>query len=118
MSESQLVLSQLEDVTVVSFRSSSIIDGVAVEAIAKEVYALVDEKARRKIILDFEQVKFLSSSMLGVLVALQKKTKAIKGRFIIAGLRPDLHKVFKITKLDKILEFADSEQTAMSKFHE
>ena len=113
MPVSGLVVSQIEDVTVVSFRSNSIIDAATVEAIAQELYALVDKQARRKLVLDFEQVRFLSSQMLGTLVALQKKIKTIKGRYVIAGLRPELYKVFKITSLNKILEFADTEGEAL-----
>ena len=113
MAASGLVISQIKDAAIVSFRDSSILDGQAVDAIAKKLYALVDEQAHRKIILEFDFVRFLSSSMLGVLIALQKKSKAIKGRFVIASLREDLRKVFQITRLDKILEFADSEATAL-----
>ena len=115
MSASDLVVSQIQGVTLVSFRAASILDGAVVEAMAGELYALVDQQAQRKLILDFTRVQFLSSSMLGALIALQKKSKAIKGRVIIVGLRPQLQKIFKIMKLDKILEFADDEQEAFKR---
>ncbi len=110
-------ISQIQDVTVVNFQQSSILDSAAVEAIGESLYKLVDEQARRKIVLDFTPVRFLSSSMLGVLIALQKKARTIKGKIVLCGLRPELMKVFKITKLDKMLTFADDEQQALRKFH-
>ncbi|HUT58965.1 MAG TPA: STAS domain-containing protein [Phycisphaerae bacterium] len=116
MPPSGLVVSEIENVTIVSFRSASIIDLPSVEAIGRDLYTLVDEQAKRRIILDFSAVKFLSSQMLGVLIALQKKSKAIKGRVVLCGLRPELQKVFKITKLDKILEFAPDEGEALKRF--
>ena len=116
MPASDLVISQIQDVTIVDFRNTSILDGGAVEAIAGQLYALVDEQARRKILLDFSAVRFLSSRLVGALLALHKKAQAIKGRFILCGLRPELHKVFKIMKLEKILEFADSEETGLMSF--
>ena len=85
------------------------------ESIGKELYALVDQQARRKVIVDFAAVRFLSSQMLGVFVALQKKAKDIDGRAILCGLRPELMKVFKITRLDRILEFAADEREALGK---
>ena len=116
MPSSNLVLSQIENVTIVSFRSASIIDLPSVESIGRDLYTLVDDQAKRRIILDFSAVKFLSSQMLGVLIALQKKAKSIRGRVVLSGLRPELMKVFKITKLDKLVEFASDEADALKCF--
>jgi anti-sigma B factor antagonist len=116
MPESGLVISQIQEVTVVSFRNRSILDSVGVEAISRELYALVDEQARKKIVLDFSNVRFLSSQMLGVLIALHKKLKEIGGRYVIAGLQPELHRVFRITRLDKVLDFAPDETKALAEF--
>jgi len=113
MAMSGLVMSQYQGVMVVGFRNSSILDGATVQAIGQELYKLADEQAQRKIILDFAPVRFLSSAMLGVLVALMKKSRAIKGRVILCGIRPELQKIFKITSLDKIMEFAEDEAGAM-----
>jgi len=108
-----LVISQIMDVTIVNFRNASILNGLAVEAIAQELYDLVDARARRKIILEFDAVRFLSSTMIGVLMTLHKKAEDIKGRFIIVGLRPELQRVLKIMKLEKLLELADTEAEAL-----
>jgi anti-anti-sigma factor len=53
--------------------------------------------------------------MLGVLISLQKRARLIGGRVVLCAMRPDLMKVFQITKLDKILEFAPSEREALAK---
>ena len=54
--------------------------------------------------------------MLGVLIRMQKRAGAIKGRVAILGLQPDLYKVFKITRLDKLFDFYDKEDDAMKSF--
>lgn len=110
-----LVVTQVEGVTVVTFRSASILDLPTMEAIAVELYALVDQQARKKVVLDFAAVRFLSSSMLGILVSLQKRSRGIGGRVVLCSMRPDLLKVFQITKLDKVLEFAADERAALKK---
>jgi len=115
MPPSGLVVSQIQGVTVVNFRDSSILDGVAVQTLGEELYKLVDEQAQRKIILDFGPVRFLSSSMVGVIISLNKKAKAIEGQMVICGLRPELFKVFKIMSLDRVIPFAKDEQEAMIK---
>lgn len=113
MAESGLIITRLFDVTTVTFRDTSILDGAVVEAIGRELYELVDSQALRKLTLDFTAVRFLSSSMLGVLIQLHKKSQAIKGRLVICGLKPELKKVFKIMRLEKVLQFADDEAEAL-----
>jgi len=115
MSQTGLVISQVEGVTIVMFREAAILDMSAVEGISKDLYALVDQQAIRKIVLDFSTVRFLSSQMIGVLIKLQAKAAAIKGRVVLCGLQGELHKVFKITRLDKIMEFAPNEDEAMNR---
>ena len=116
MSNSGLVVMQIRDATVVNFRNTSILDGNAVEDIRSELYSLVGDRAQRKVVLDFTPVQFLSSMMLGVLLEMQKKSRAIKGRVVVCGLRPNIFEVFKIMKLDKLMDFAPDEKTALAQF--
>ena len=116
MTEVQLVVHSIHDVVVVNLGESTILDGTTIESIGKQLYVLVDEQAQRKVLLNFSRVKFLSSMMLGVLIRLQKRSAAIKGRVVIVGLRPDLHKVFKITRLEKLFDFYGDEKDALSSF--
>ena len=116
MKDVPLLVQTIADVTVVDQHSASILDGIAIEALGKHLFALVDEQARRKIVVDFSQVKLLSSMMLGVLVRLQKRAETINGRVVLCGLRPDLMKVFKITQLHKLFQFCKDENEAMNSF--
>lgn len=113
----QLVVQNIGDVVVVNFGDTAILDGLTIDAITRSLLDLVDNQARRKILLDFSRVRFLSSSMLGVLIRLQKRIGAINGRLAILGLRPELHKVFKITRLDKLFNFYNDEQDALNSFN-
>jgi anti-anti-sigma factor len=115
MPSAGLVMSEIKGVTIVGFQTASIMDQRTIEAIGADLYALVDEMAKKKIVLDFAAVKFLSSQMLGVLIHLQKKARQIGGRVVLCAMRPELMKVFQITKLDKILEFAPDERGALEK---
>ena len=116
MAVSDLVVSEVQGVTVVSFRNPSILDSAAVEKIGDELYAMVEQQAKRKILLDFAQVRFLSSQMLGVLLAMHQKSGQIKGKVVIAGLQPKLFEVFKIMNLHKLLQFADTEEQGLGCF--
>ena len=117
---SGLAIVSIRDISLVDFRHQSILDAPVIEAIGRELYALVDEQARKKIVLDFTKVQFLSSQMLGVIITLYKKSLAIKGQVVLCGVRPEIMKVFAIMKLDKLVRLVATEREAMEAlgFHE
>lgn len=111
-----LLTHQMRDVTVVNLNDCSILDAQQVEELGGELNHLVDDRACRKIVIDFTKVKFLSSSALGVLIRLQKKAREIKGSIALCGLRKELMQIFKITSLDKLFAFYDTEEQALAAF--
>jgi anti-sigma B factor antagonist len=113
-----LLVSKFSGVTVVSFRDRSILDGAVVDRLAEKLFRLVDEHARRMILLDFREVRFLSSTMMGVLLALHRKASDIRGKVVISGLNPTVMQAFKIMRLDAVLTIADSARSGMSSFHD
>lgn len=112
----RLLIQSVRDVTIVRIKEASILDTLVIQEMAKELDALVDKKAKKHLVLDFSEVKFLSSSALGVLVTLRKKVEAIKGQLVIACMNKDLRKIFKITNLEKLFKFADNEEDALAVF--
>jgi anti-sigma B factor antagonist len=111
-----LLIQSIRDVTIVRFRETSILDTQLIQQISEDLTRLIEAQHRRKVLLDFSSVKFLSSSALGVLVTLKKKADSIKGTLVISGMNKDLRKVFKITNLDKMFEFKDDESSALEVF--
>jgi len=112
----RLVIHPIRDVTIVNFNESTILDTLQVDQIGQELYTLVDDRACRKIILDFEKVRMLSSSALGVLITMRKKSEAIKGTIVLCSMKPDLQKLFKITRLDKLFKHYPNEAKALESF--
>jgi len=108
-----LVMTFVQDLAIVTFQHPALTDARQLEALGAELYALVDQQARRQIILDFSRVRLLSSRMLGVLISLHKRAAGIKGRVILCGLAPTLMEIFKITRMDKVMEFPDDQNRAM-----
>ena len=115
-SGANLVISKAEGVTIVDFHDAAVLDGQAVEAISRDLYALIDQHAARKVLLDFRRVQFLSSRMIGVLTEMHKRAGGIKGKVVICGMRPNLFKVFQTMRLDKLLHFAPDGPEAMRLF--
>jgi anti-anti-sigma factor len=116
MANTGLLVQGIGDVTVVGFTNPSLLDSAAIQRVGEELYDLVDNRDKRKIILNFASVQFLSSTALGVLINLKRKADAIKGQVVLCGLRPELQRVFKITNLHKMFRFFPDEVKAMSGF--
>ena len=112
----RLLIQDIRGVTVVTFQEISILDALQIDEIGEEIYQLVDEQAKTKMVLDFANVRFLSSSALGVLITLSKKMEAIKGQMVLCSLQADLLEVFQISRLDRLFTFRDNEQKALAVF--
>ncbi len=114
--ENELLITPYKDVTVVSFQNVSVLDSANIEALGRNLLDLVVKQDNRKLILEFTAVKFMSSQALGVLLQLKKAMDPVHGKVVIVGIRPELHKVFKITNLHKMFTFHDGLDKALAEF--
>ena len=103
--------------SVVEFRTASLMDPIILEEIGTELYRLVDDEDRRKLILDFEKVQYLSSQAIGIILTLNKKLAALKySKMVLCGVGPRLMELLKITRLDRILTIKPTQHEAVKVF--
>ena len=103
-------------VTVVGFTSPYLQAEEVIEKVGIELFDLVETKGLTKIILSFNGVRFVSSSMLAQVVKLHKRLAKAKGRLRICCLAPELSEVLRVSQLDKLLEIFPDEALALAKF--
>jgi anti-sigma B factor antagonist len=106
-------IEEVDDTTVVRFVDKRILDETNIQIIGNQLTGLVDEDGRRKIVLDFGNVEYLSSAALGKLITLDKKVKAAKGKLRLCGIRPEIYEVFAITRLNKVFSIYDDQEKAL-----
>ncbi|QGJ71200.1 Anti-anti-sigma regulatory factor (Antagonist of anti-sigma factor) [Planctomycetales bacterium 10988] len=104
------------EVTVVRFVDRKILDESNIQQIGNELFRLVEEEEKSKLLLNFSNVEFLSSGALGKLITLDKKVKAHNGVLKLSNIRPEIYEVFAITKLNKLFDIRDDEATALAAF--
>jgi anti-sigma B factor antagonist len=109
---STLRIEEQAGVTTATFRDGSILDAVAIQRIAKELIEIADSPAGKRFVLDFSEVRFFSSQALGTLITVRQRAEKNKGKMVLAALKPDLKKVFKLTSLDKLFKFYDTASDA------
>ncbi len=109
-----ITVQPIEKYTVVEFRTASLMDAVVLENLGQAIYRLVDVEDRRQLILDFEQVKFLSSQAIGIILTVKKKLdKLPHGILVLCGVGPTLMQLIKITQLDRVLTIKPTQKEAV-----
>jgi anti-sigma B factor antagonist len=105
------------EVMVVEFKEPSLMDPVVLDAASKKLLALVDDEDRRKIILDFEKVQYLSSQAIGILLTMKKTLDALpNSKLILCGIGSRLAELLRITRLDKVLIIKPTQKEALAQF--
>ena len=69
----------------------------------------MEVESRKKLLLNFSSVDFLSSAALGKLITLDKKVKANSGALKLSNVRPEIYEVFAITKLNRLFDIKSDE---------
>lgn len=109
-------IEEVGDVTVARFIDKKILDETNIQIIGNQLFGLIDEDMRQKIVLDFGNVEYLSSAALGKLITMDKKVKAAKGQLRFCDIKPDIYEVFAITKLNKLFNIHDDLDKALASF--
>ncbi|GDY09701.1 MAG: anti-sigma factor antagonist [Planctomycetota bacterium] len=109
----RLEIEEVGDVTVAKFIDKKILDEGNIQIIGNQLFALLEEDGRLKIVLDFSNVEYLSSAALGKLITMDKKVKAAKGKLRLCAIRPDIYEVFAITKLNRLFDMKDNLEAAL-----
>ena len=109
-------IEEVGDVTVAKFVDKKILDEANIHTIGSQLFALIDEDGRRKIILDFSLVEYLSSAALGKLIIMEKKAKTAGTKLRLCCIRPEIYEVFEITRLNKVFDIKGTQEEALEGF--
>lgn len=114
--QQRLDVSEVGDVTVVHFRDQRIIEDLGIQEMGQELFHLVEAENRKKLLLNFATVSFMSSAALGKLITLDKKVKAKGGVLKLCSIRPEIYEVFAITRLDRLFDIRKDESDGLGSF--
>lgn len=111
-----LLVETVKDVTVVTVQDASLVEGRVIDVIQQNLLEMVEKRGKKRMIVDFSGVKFLSSAALGMLLTLHKAIGRRKGLLVLCGLRTDIAKMFKLSGLHKFFTCKEDEKTALKEF--
>jgi anti-sigma B factor antagonist len=104
------------EVLVLYFTEGKILDEAVIAQVGTELDSAVARAEHGQLLLNFKDVKFMSSSVLGKLVSLYKKCKANKITLKFCEIKPEIMEIFKITNLHRIFDIQTDEASALASF--
>ena len=85
--------------------------------VGDQLASLVEDGGYTRLVLDFRDVEWVSSYILGRLVCLKKKVEKTGGQVVLCGMEFHLvREIFRITGLDRIFAIEADEQAALDVF--
>src|SRR5689334_16752948 len=111
-----LEVEQFGDVTVVRFTTRTILGDDAIDAIAAQLFGLVEEAGCRQFVLNLGNVESVSTAMVGKLVALHRRLEAAQGQLALCRMGPFLVEIFKVLNLGPLARVYGEEQEAVQSF--
>lgn len=109
----QIQAEDVDGVKVVRFIQERILDEADIQQLGEELYSFGEESA---LLLNFSEVRFLSSAALGKLIKLDKKIKQGGGKLVLSNIRPEIEEIFSITRLDRLFVIKESQDEGLAAF--
>ena len=94
------------DLTFVTFADERIVDDSQIRELRDLLEPVIEKNQDKKMILNFVNVKFMTSAALGLLVRIHKRVSELGGQLQLCNMDPSIYKVFEITQLTKIFDIS------------
>jgi anti-sigma B factor antagonist len=108
--EDKIVVENGIDVTLVTFEDEDILEDQQIRRLERALLPIVRRNEEKRLVLNFANVQFMSSSFLGLLVKIHKRVIEMGGHLQLFNLDPKIHKVFEITQLVKVFDIVPPSQ--------
>ena len=79
------------------------------------LYKLVESREDGRFAIDLSDVNYLASSEIGFLMTLKRRIDRRQGKFVMFGISPYLHDIFRTMNLTKIIDIVDDLPAAVAK---
>jgi anti-sigma B factor antagonist len=93
-----------ENATVITLAEEKILEEDDVRGLQEAIMSVIQQAGRINLVVDFRNVGFLSSAVLGALIKVSKKVYECNGQLRLCNINPKIHEIFKITRLTKIFD--------------
>jgi anti-sigma B factor antagonist len=112
----RVFVESIDGVTVASFADAELVSEEVIGAVDEQLTDLARGLTAGDVLLNFREVRLMSSTMLAVLLMFSRKVAAVGGKVKLCCLDPSLVEIFKITRFDRLFEIHADEFVALDSF--
>jgi len=98
--------------TIMRFTDEKILEEQDIQALQESIMSVIEQAERINLILDFGNVRFLSSAVLGLLIRVSKRIYERDGQLGLCNINPKIYEIFKITRLTKTFDIYNDIESA------
>jgi anti-sigma B factor antagonist len=109
----RISVQSVEKAVVITFTSEKILEEGEISALEHSILPIVEQAEIPNIVLNFVNVKFLSSAVLGLLIRISKKIYQRNGQLKLCAINPKIFEIFKITRLDRVFDICQDVDAAV-----
>ena len=102
-----------DNATIVSFVDEKILEEMDIRALQETIMSVIEQSKGINLVLDFGNVRFLSSAVLGLLIRISKRVYEQDGRLRLCSINPKIYEVFKITRLTQTFDIYKDVESAI-----
>jgi len=102
-----------ENATIVTFIDEKILEERDIQQLQESLSVVIEQGQRINLVLDFKNVQFLSSAVLGLLIRVSKRVYERDGQLRLCNISPRIYEIFKITRLTNIFEICSDQDDAL-----
>jgi len=113
LKSSVMIINKKTEGNIVILALEGRLDTLNFSLLEKEMTFLI-ENNQKNIILDCQGLDYVSSSGLRILLKSLKQVDAVKGRFTICNLQPQIVQIFKISGFDHLFEIYPGRKEAVA----
>ena len=99
--------------TVIRFADEKILEEKDIKTLQESIMSVIEQAEHINLVLDFGNVRFLSSAVLGLLIRISKRIYERDGQLRLCNISPKIYEIFKITRLTKSFDINRDVETAV-----
>ncbi len=107
---------QVEGIFVVEFFTNSILDQTQIESISKELFSIADKAAYSRLLVDLQNIEFMSSALIGVFIRFKMRVSKSGSELKLCSALEYLVELLKVTNLDNVFDIHETRREAINAF--
>lgn len=112
----EIFVTRERGVAVVDFAAKEVLDMAKAATVGRHLMDLVERTDPANVLIDFRNVKLLTSTMINELLQVRKKCTERKIQLKLCGMSPELSDLFKKLKLEKTFDIYVTRAPALQAF--